>query len=99
MEEREELIPIDLFCTHHQLDISFIHSLEEYGLIEIVRIEESGFIPESRITELEKFSRMHFDLDINLEGIEAITHLLQRLNQMQQEIKMLKNRLNLYVEN
>jgi hypothetical protein len=40
--------------------------------------------------------RLHYDLDINLEGIEAITYLLNRVKNMQAEIIALKNRLRLY---
>ena len=35
-------------------------------------------------------------MDINLEGIETIHHLLQQLKTMQKEMKELRNRLSLY---
>ncbi len=94
--EDEQLIPLEIFCVHHEIDFSFINHLEQYGLIEVVKIKETGFIPESRVSELEKLVRLHHELDINLEGIEAITHLLQRVKDLQQEIIALKNRLSLY---
>ncbi len=41
--------------------------------------------------------RLYYELDINLEGIEAIIHLLQRIDTHQQEeIIALRNRLRLY---
>jgi hypothetical protein len=40
--------------------------------------------------------RLHYDLDINLEGIEAITSLLNRVKSMQEEIRELRNRLEGY---
>src|SRR3954466_10392759 len=94
--EDDQLIPLEIFCVHHEIDFSLIHSLEQYGLIEIVKIKETGFIPESRIHELEKLIRLHNELEINFEGIEAITHLLQRVKDLQQEIHALKNRLSIY---
>ncbi len=36
------------------------------------------------------------DLNINVAGIETVMHLLQRIENMQQEIQQLKNELNLY---
>jgi len=45
---------------------------------------------------LEKLVRLFYELDINLEGIETITYLLNRMNQMQQEILQLNNRLRIY---
>jgi len=45
---------------------------------------------------LEKFVRFYYELDINLEGIETISHLLERVNALQDELTMLKNRLGIY---
>jgi hypothetical protein len=69
------------------------------GLTEITTIEQSRFIDTERLLDLEKFVRLHYELDINLEGIEAITHLLQKIKSLQEEINSLKNRLYLYEEN
>jgi len=41
--------------------------------------------------KLEKFVRMHYDLDINVEGIETINYLLQKIEEMQMEILRLRN--------
>jgi len=46
--------------------------------------------------ELEKYVRFYYELDINLEGIETVSYLLQRINTMQNELKTLTNRLRLY---
>jgi len=45
---------------------------------------------------LEKLIRMHYELDINMQGIEAINFLLERVQNMQQEITYLKSKLNIY---
>jgi hypothetical protein len=96
---KEDLIAIDEFCTLHEIENSFISSLQKTGLIEITTIEERGFINASELEQLEKFIRFHYDLEINLEGIETITHLLQRIISMHEEIITLKNRLRLYETN
>jgi hypothetical protein len=36
---------------------------------------------------------MHYDLDINMAGMEAIKHLLQRMHTLQKEVKTLRNEL------
>jgi len=56
----------------------------------------AGFIDSGQLQQLEKYIRLYYELDINLEGIETITHLLRRIDLMQDEIIMLKNRLRLY---
>ena len=94
--QTEYLIAVDEFCAHHNIEISFISSLQQTGLVEITTIKETEFINTGQLQQVEKFIRLFYDLDINLEGIETITHLLQRINTMQQEIITLKNRLRLY---
>lgn len=94
--ELENLVSTDEFCINHQIEISFVSSLHEFGLIEITTIEEKTFIDASQMQKLEKIVRLYYEMDINIEGIEAITHLLQRVNSMQNEITTLRNRLGLY---
>ena len=94
--QKENLIPANEFCLHHNIEISFISSLQDYGLIECIIIDDNPFIAASQLTELEKLLRFHYDLDINLEGIDVIIHLLNRLKSMQEEMAVLKNRLRLY---
>ena len=84
------------FCIHHRIEISFINSLKEYGLIEVVTIEEKLYLSTSQLSRLEMLLRFYYDLDINLEGIETITHLLDRTRQMQEQIVQLRNRLARY---
>jgi len=90
------MVAIEEFCASHEIEISFISSLQESGLIEITRISDSDYIEQDQLVHLEKFVRLYYDLDINLEGIETINYLLQRMNSMNEEIRSLKNRLRLY---
>lgn len=84
------------FCSYHQIDITLIGSFEEAGLVELVVVDEKSFIPETQLPQLERMVRLYHDLDINLPGIEAITHLLQRVHTMQQDMLELRNRLRIY---
>jgi chaperone modulatory protein CbpM len=92
----EDMIPASEFCVHHNIDLSFIDSLNQSGLIEIITMEEKTFVPVSQLSQLEKLVRLYYDMDINLEGIETITYLLQRMNDMQQQIVQLNNQLRAY---
>ena len=94
--EKEEMISADEFCIHHKIEITFIHSLHESGLVEIAIIEEKIFVPISQLPNLEKFVRFYNEMDINLEGIEVINYLLQRMIEMQQQILQLNSKLRLY---
>lgn len=89
----EDLIPAKDFCLHHNIEYSFISSLQNSGLISVTSIKRSSFIRSDDLSKLEKFVRLHYDLDINLEGIETINHLLDKIEQMQSEIVRLQNTL------
>jgi hypothetical protein len=90
------MVAIDEFCASHKIEISFISSLRDCGLIEVITIRESDFIEVDQLQKLEKFIRLYYELDINLEGIETINYLLQRINSMNDEIRLLRNTLRLY---
>ena len=92
----ENLIPANEFCLYHNIEVSFIDSLKEYGLVEFTVIDDAPFVTIKQLTELEKLVRLRYELDINLEGIDAIIHLLKKLQGMQDEIIILKNKLRLY---
>ena len=94
--QKDNLIAVNEFCINHNIEVSFISSLQKTGLIEIAFVEETAFIDAEQLQQVEKFIRFYYDLDINFEGIETITHLLRRMNAMQDEIISLRNRLRLY---
>jgi len=94
--QKEDLIPAREFCESHHLEFSFIYSLEQYGLVEITTIEQTVYLPVSQLPQAERIARLHNELGINIEGIDAIKHLLQRVEEMQHEIARLKDKLSLY---
>ena len=96
--DRSHYITVAQFCSHYQAEHQFISQLHQSGLIELVTEEDEPLIPVEQLTVLEKFTRLHYELDINTEGIETISYLLQRIEAMQAEMDNLKARLRLYEE-
>lgn len=92
----DDLIAVNEFCVNHNIDISFINLLQQNGLIQISTIESKYYIEKEQLPQLEKFVCFYYDLDINLEGIETITYLLQRIENLQNEVITLKNKLHFY---
>ena len=90
------LISIDEVCLHHQVKINFIHSLEDFGLIQTKVVKKTVFLDSDELSKLEQYLRLSNDLEINLEGLHAVSHLLNQLNDMQAQINSLKNELNYY---
>ncbi len=84
--ETENMVPATEFCTYHNIELSFIYSLQDFGLITTVNINQKIFVPLDELKKLEKMVRLHYEMDINLEGIQTITYLLEKLNLMQQQI-------------
>jgi chaperone modulatory protein CbpM len=98
MSTQKDLIDATQFCIYHNVEISFIHSLHQSGLLDIVVVDETVFIQTDQLEQLEKLSRLHYDLDINLEGIETIAHLLEKVTRLQDEMLTVKNQLRIYEE-
>ena len=96
--QKEEFIPAREFCSSHNLEVSFIYTLQQYGLLELTSIEETICLPAHQLPQAEKIARLYSELGINIEGIDAIKHLLQRVEDMQDEIVMLRNKLSMYEE-
>ena len=76
-----ELIIFNEYCQKSHTDPTFIISLEEGGLIEI------------RTVDGERYSHLYYDLSINIEGIDAIHHMLERMERLQQEVSFLRRQL------
>ena len=93
---KKELLLAEDFCTNYNIEYDFLEVLQQHDLIEITNINEQRFLHVDALNSLEKMLRLHDDLNINIEGIEAINNLLLRIKNQQQEITYLKNRLKIY---
>jgi len=94
--EKKDLVPLQKICSHYEIELSFINDLYEIGLIEIKTIEQTQFVHQDKITDIEKMIRMHHELDVNIEGIDVVFNLLQKVDNLQSELIALQNRLNIY---
>ena len=94
--ENNSWIAVDEICAKHEIDISFVLSLKKIGLIEVTTLENELYLDVLQLPELEKYVCFYYELDINLEGIETISHLLNKVTELQHEITALRNKLYLY---
>ena len=95
----QDLILVETLCTHYQIKVSFFNDLDTIGLIKIETIEQKKFIHQDKISILEKIIRLHHELDLNLEGIDVVFNLLQKVDELQHELNSIHNRLRLYENN
>ncbi|GAA4112489.1 hypothetical protein GCM10022393_10970 [Aquimarina addita] len=92
----EHLISLKDFCVYHELEFSFIHTLGEMGLISIISSQQTSFIRNEELPKLEQILLFHRELEINLEGVEVIMRLLKKVNTIQEEMNILRNKLGFY---
>lgn len=95
---QSELIIVSEYCSKCHIEPSFIDRLQEGGLIDIQTEAGERYLLFSQLPDVERYSRMYYDLSINMEGIDAIHHLLERMEDMQKEIHSLRSRLRFYVD-
>lgn len=88
-----EQIALEEFCSFYDVEISFIQKLNESGLISVHSVKKTSYLSIDEMPKVEKFIRLHYDLEINLPGLETIDHLLQKVEVMQEELRKLKSRV------
>lgn len=88
--ETSDTIAAEAYCNHYNIQLSFIQQLEEHGLITVTTIDEQWHIQQEQLPAIERYLHLHYDLDINMAGIEAISHLLSRVTAMQHELTNLR---------
>jgi chaperone modulatory protein CbpM len=92
----ENLISITEFCQYHHIDVDFIQLLQQNGLIETTIVQQIVYVQTDNLGQLEKLVRLHQELNIPPENLDIVSHLLIRMENLQHEIKQLKNRLGFY---
>ena len=90
------LITLKEYSIQYNIEPEFLLELEESGIIFFQEEGEEKYILEEQLSELERYIRFYYDLNINIEGIDAIRHLLAKVAEMEREIKMLRGQLQLH---
>ncbi|HQD45745.1 MAG TPA: chaperone modulator CbpM, partial [Kaistella sp.] len=80
---REELVKI------YNIEITFFDSLEESGLVKTETENDVKYLLYEELPAFERFTNWHYDLDVNLPGLEVINHLLSKLEELRRENRRL----------
>jgi len=86
-------ISIEEVVRVYEVDYSFIDSLIESELLHPEIENEIRYIVHDELSDLEKFVNWHYDMEVNLAGIEIIHKLLHQLNALQEENIRIKKSL------
>lgn len=92
----QSLILIRDFCVHHQVEITFVETLAANNLIQTTTIDQTLYVEPAQLTQLEKFVRLHRDLNIHTDDLDVIADLLDRVEDLQRQVVTLQNRLRFY---
>ncbi len=91
-----QLISVHEFCRYHQLDITFVQMLDQQGLVEIITVEQTLYIQPEQVARLEKLTRLHQDLEIQANDLDIVSELVERIENLQEQVAQLRNRLAFY---
>jgi len=94
-----DLIIVSEYCRISNIEPSFLEDLDDDGLIKIENVDGEKYLLKSQLDQVERYARLHYDLSINMEGLDAIHNLLDRIEDMQSEIDKLRRRLKYYEQN
>lgn len=92
------LVLVAQVCTHYQVEVSFVETLHSYGLLPLVEQPDGKYLPSDALTELEKMMHLHYELGINMEGLDAIGNLLRQIADLQHALQLAENKLQRYEE-
>lgn len=94
--DTEKYIPVLHLCDLYQIEISFFNELNEVGLIELVPRQNTMYVHEDKLYRVERIIRIHQELNVNIEGIDVVLNLLEKVDKLQAEVHNIQSRLRLY---
>ncbi len=94
--QTEHLISVQEFCGYHHLEVTFVQTLEERGLIQTITVGQSLYVQPEQVGQLEKFTRLHQELSIHADDLDVVSDLLERVEDLQKQVIQLQNRLAFY---
>lgn len=92
---KSDLIIIKEYCIQSRIEPDFIFQLENEGLIEISEIDNEQYINIAQLNALERYARWHYELSVNVEGIDVMQNMLTKIKELQSEVQHLKEYMKL----
>lgn len=94
--KNDNLIPVQDFCVHHHIEIQFIDSLAETGVIEVMHIEQNQYFDDENLNKVEMLVRLHQELSIHAEDMDVVERLIDKVAALQNELRAAQQRLQFY---
>lgn len=91
--EAKEFIPVINLCTHYEVAVSFFDELHDIGLIKIVAVEQKPCLHCDHLNRVERIIRIYKELNVNIEGIDVIFNLLDRIKELEAALQITQDKL------
>jgi hypothetical protein len=85
---REELVKI------YNIEVTFFDELVDSGLLNVEMENEIRYLMYEDLPSFERFANWHYDLEINLPGLEVIHEMLRKMEDLKQKNRELMNKLS-----
>ena len=90
----EERISREEFVRIYNIELTFLDSLEDFGLLHPQVENEVKYILFSDLPTVERYANWYYDLEVNMPGIEVINNLLQKIEALHSEKRRLLQQLH-----
>lgn len=87
-----ERISIEEIVRIYRIDNHFLNDLIQSELLHPQTENSTQYIVYEELSHLERFTNWHYDLEINLPGIEIIQNLLNKMEALRNENRKLLNK-------
>ncbi|GEN72179.1 MULTISPECIES: chaperone modulator CbpM [Chryseobacterium] len=85
---REELVKI------YNIEITFFDELVDEGLLHVETENDVRYLLYEDLPVFERFTNWHYDLEINLPGLEVIHDMLRKMEDLKRKNRDLLNKLS-----
>ncbi|MDQ0593183.1 chaperone modulatory protein CbpM [Chryseobacterium ginsenosidimutans] len=86
---REELVKI------YNIEITFFDELVDSGLLNTQMENEIRYVMYEDLPAFERFTNLHYDLEINLPGLEVIHDMLKKMEDLKKKNRELLTKLSI----
>lgn len=91
--KRDDYILVDYFCEVTNTNPEFLKQLYEHDLIKHIEYNKAPALLQNELPVIERMLRLHYDLNVNIEGLQVINHMREKMIGMQNELLQLKRKL------
>ena len=93
-----KLLKFEEICNIYNIEPSFLKEIYNFEIITFIEEENTLWLEEDMIDKLEKVIRLHKELGVNLEGIDIIINLLEKIEKLEEELLEVKRKLAFFEE-